>query len=402
MNTRSTSLFLAAMTLFAFHSDGGDFPRRIVVTLDEIKEIREKGTLHGRPVCKLHQDCRKEAIWDGIRVFTGKKSDIIGWLQSPQNEARNRMGGDQYTPSQYVENFQYDILCKCLLDSEDQDVKRAVIWHYIGMGTGYLNPEWKQLAGDKSLSVAERAMADIRGAMRQTNGCMEAFLRHKDELQTHDIVCMLVDMKSWMGSGLPEYLLSDISHEDKKALLLPTLRREYLDVTVGTTPIVRIIADILGQMEKDTDVQAVTLDRLVECDRLGDERSALLWYGINSSVDAERLRTLAMTATVPRNAATAFYAYANTPVGQKQVVNTPGGWQKHFQSYLQAAFARNDRAYDFLRAMAGEFLLPPLNRGNVTLTVTAEQKKILDSAWKDVPDALKHVQVKEEPKEDEK
>jgi len=200
------------------------------------------------------------------------------------------------------------------------------------------------------------------------------------------------------------FVPESISFDEAKRVLFPLFRREYLGI--GESPIdSHLLSAVASRLMRfrgnEEEVSEFVFGKMKEWDGLGDERSLELWTGIGKLRDADELAAFAITAKVPQNAAEAFYAYPQTPAGQQKVVKAPGGWQEHFDNYLHAAFDRKDKAPDYLRAMVRRSLLFALNEGSVTLTVTAEQKRIFDEAWKDVPEALKHVQVKEEPKGEE-
>ena len=73
------------------------YPHAVFLTEADIESITAKGILRGREVCPRVQRKDDSLIWDGERVFTGKKSDIIAWFRSfPRERAMNEFAGEQY------------------------------------------------------------------------------------------------------------------------------------------------------------------------------------------------------------------------------------------------------------------------------------------------------------------
>jgi hypothetical protein len=403
-----------------------DFPTRIVITQADLREISEKGTLRGRKVVakfrRVHGD---SLVWDGLRVFTGKKSDIIGWFRTfPQLEAQRMMGGEQFSGAINLRNYQYDMLCSALLQSGDVDIRRAVIWNYLGCGSLYLATDWERAAGDPELSLVDRLVADLR-RRAWTKEWPEVFWReYAPRLQPDDLIAVLADGRGYNGMphGWSALVGRQASFDKHKKLLLPLFKREYLTVhsEIGPVDVIGRVAGILSDFRDEAgyELDVFFLDKLIEWDQLGDERSVVLWRGLTwpkTWNDQLAAKALAFTkaAKIPRNAAISFYRYAGTPVGVREVHKTPDGWQRHFEYYLSIAFAK-ERDYDQQRFLAellgykdrkGKFhetgMVQRMRDGSVVLEVTTEQKKVLEAAWKRQPEALKYVKLKEEQMEEE-
>lgn len=186
------------------------------------------------------------------------------------------------------------------------------------------------------------------------------------------------------------------------------------------------------------------LEKLFRWDGLGDERSVVMWAGLRpAGFDEETagdLLRFMCRARVPVNAARAFYAYAATPAFRSggaqrrrsadlqksaeppRVASGPGsyqpgaggpggpfvatGWQRHFEKYLKAAFGKQDEGerIAFLaalarheRALSRRLRESPfcrrLREGNVVLRVTEDERRLLDRAWRDFPEALGRIRV---------
>ena len=159
------------------------------------------------------------------------------------------------------------------------------------------------------------------------------------------------------------------------------------------------------------------LDKLMEWDKLEDRRSVVLWKGLPSphhydKTLIEKVYLFMRTANVAENATKAFYKFGRSK--QRQIImEDKRDWQKLFEEYLEVAFSKKDDnketqkqiQIEFLEALTGsndengkfkkdDSFLQFLREGKVELEVTAEQKKLLKSAWRHVPEALNHVKVK--------
>jgi hypothetical protein len=56
-------------------------PRKIVFTPEDAQEINSKGTLRERAVSEKTYELTEPEIWEGLPVFSGRKEDVIAWIE---------------------------------------------------------------------------------------------------------------------------------------------------------------------------------------------------------------------------------------------------------------------------------------------------------------------------------
>jgi hypothetical protein len=385
-------------------------PRAIEVTQEDIKEMDSKGTLRGRTVPYSCFWEPRRARWDGIQVFTGRKSDVINWFLGGQ-EGLGELGGFRDTAS--MKGIQYNLLCSALLQTGDLDIIRVMIWEVRG-DDEYLRPDWKQLVGDRRLTTAERIVAWARSPDRDRP---EDFWTLFGKELTADDILTISSRADYFTPWRVFYALVDNRlspfRERARALLGSLVRREYLSIARGLL-VSQAVRALEGLAPRDRQHISAVLDRIVEWDALGDERSAVLWKGTGAPADydaglARRVRDIAMRARCSENAAIAFWNYTRTPLGIDEVRKAEGGWQRYFEAYLARLPADYNTAIGLLAALAGHTdlhgnftdpgdrpLRQYLEEGKVTLTVSKQLMARLEQAWRrHVPQALEHVRLKE-------
>jgi hypothetical protein len=383
----------------------------------DCREINERGSLRGRPVdpgAVTIWDERR-AVWDGLRVFTGRKPDVIGWFRSGQEGLEGRGG---FRDTVYMRSFQYDILCSELLRTGDLDVIRAVLWNAYPTGR-YAAPDWASLVGDRRLGPAERIIAWRRSRAPAGSpvrrGDVKEFWELFGEALSPDVILRLeTEYTGFAWEVIERAPDAAVGRDGLDRLLLPLLRREYLGVKQGG--LVKRALQALSRLhgQDQSNLAGEILDRLAAWDAMGDERSAVMWSGLRrpgllDAATSSRIAALAREARVPRNAAEAFHLYPPTPKGLREVVRAEGGWQRHFEEYVEAAFGKPDAetAVEFLRALAGRrdpgpgrfvpsSMCQRLREGNVVLLVDEERKRLLERAWAPIPEALEYVRLREE------
>ncbi len=422
------ALQLAVVILAASRTaaDEAGFPRKIVMTQADCEEIDKKCTLRGRP---LEQGINtiwnpEMEVWSGLQVFTGRKRDIINWFVHDKVPIEG-MGGFRSTC--YMRSFQYDMLVSKLLQVDDIDITRAVIRGACPTGH-YTLPELERLLTDKRFSTVDRLGVWWRVLYVSHKGNAWKKNRERfwklfgDEITTDDII----------ESDVVRHFRWEMFHpcegfippkQKTNALLLPVLRREYLGVNEGQLMHQALMAlqDVNGK--KDSGLIEKIVRNIVAWDELGDSRSSYVWHGPGawgtitywpSANDdtGQMLKGLITAAKVPQNAAEAFFAFAKTPFGKKEIEKI--GWQTYFDTYLKNAMSKKteEKQHAYLRALSGysfsdgsrtQFhsypnLVEYIEEGNVDLSAVREH--ILRKAWGDNPMFLSYLK-KKEPKEGE-
>lgn len=377
------------------------FPTEVRLTTEECRLINERGTLRGRSVRAKTSEVGDQ--WRGERVFTGAKSDVIGWFSvASQREFRVHLSGARATSGAYFGTrcYQYDILCDRLIATGDRDVVLAVLWNYVNSPMGYLAQAWKQLAEDTQLTPADRLVAWIRwrrvrrvfGDPEQTRARHQASVEQcwstlGAELQPADFVRAVLDMRTLNGAeGHAWWLFNDAHLTEARArrILLPIVRREYLREA-------KLVSDVIRNVCRVPALRREVLERLMRFDAERDRRSAAAWDTLDArGLDAatvRRLRAFALEAQLWDVGGQAFWTYLATAAGRKEIAKD--GAKAYIDEYLAVAF-RKERDSDKQRFVYGLVATPRgrarlaklLEQHKVDITVTKAQYAIVERAWK--------------------
>jgi hypothetical protein len=402
-------LGLAALPSFA---ESQDLPTRIVMTQADCNEINKNDTLRGRSVrdnVATGWNAR-DAVWDGLQVFTGNKRDVVAWFESGQLGLEGR-GGFQNIVN--MRNFQYDLLCSCLLATGDNEIIRAVVWHAAPTGR-YADREWRALALDSKRPMPERIAAWCYWSFNRTDGTKLAsdFLDifGSDLEPSHIMIAHLRRKFRWDVLRQAGRLSKPEQRSRLSDVCFALIRREYLSVTPeGCGNLVDHCLHWLessGALKRPAKRREV-IARLAAWDQLGDVRSTAMWKRLNpANFDAESaadVRAVALTARLASVSGRTFWLYLSTPAGKTEV-KTDGG--KGFASeYFKRAFAEPtpDETRGLLHALVetleGRDALMQMLRGRkVDITVPPKQFALIKQAWINAPEALDFLIVEEEVK----
>ena len=385
-----------------------DLPTKIVLTAADQRDINERHMLRGRPVTGKVDPHYEELTWDGLRVFTGKKQDIIGWLRTfSMSEAQRIMGGNQYSGIDSKGNYQYDLLCSQLLQSGDSDIRRAVLWNYQGLNTGYLTDDWQALSKDRSLGSAARLVAGIRAywetRWKNRDSWPQVFwTAFADQVQPEDIVAIELEMKAWNDRGYFTWEVFDpkyADHAKAQELLLALVRREYLGVKRpgGRSPVIGYAFNQLVHYATESGGTLGTRVVFKMLEMADDRRSGDAWRcAVVCGCDDEsamKVRRLALETRWHGVAGSVFWKFFKTPAGEKEAKQDGG--ERFLEEYLDVAFGkkRYQETEEYLRALTGyegrgQYLMRMLKERRVDVEVDQTQFSVLKRAWETVPEAL--------------
>jgi len=388
-------------------------PPSIALTKADCDEINGKSTLRGRPVSGRVAWAPSQATWDGERVFTGKKSDIIAWFRGyPQLTAQTVMGGDQYSGHQKMRNYQYDLLCDALLNSGDPEVRKAVVWDYVGFGTGYLRPRWEALRKDPKFGgPGDRLAAALRIVRLAPSKWPKAFwTTYAKDTRPEDLVAVHLELRGWNPNGFTWEVFRPrhVHYAQARALLRPLVRREYLTSRLGERgrSIVELALVLLHQFgpAAAADVETVVREAICHAEKWRAGSDLLLPRLDVSHLAADvarELRALALGSGEPDVAGAAFWQYLKTPAGRHELKK--GGAERYLSGVMTAALARptREQRVKYLRALvatreARACLLRLLRDRKAEIAVAKDQFPVLKSAWRKAPEAIKFILPKEE------
>ena len=407
---RALTLLFVARALCGAQERG--LPTKIVLTEADQRDINDRHMLRGRPVTGKVDPRFKELTWDGLRVFTGKKRDVIGWFRTfSMSEAQRVMGFNQHSGMSSKGNYQYDLLCSALLQSGDADVRRVVLWNYQGLNTGYLTDDWKALAKDQSLGSADRLLAGIRIWWMTRHSWPQVFwAEFADRVQPEDMVAIEMEMKVWNDGGCFTWGVFDSRYADRakaQELLLALIRRGYLGAKrgEGRRAVVEYALVCLSAYRNEGrgELSRTILNRLIEIG--GDTRSVKAWecasFAHLDDESAQKLRRMAARVPSWRLAGRMFWRYLGTPAGRREIERDGG--KRFLEEYLTAAFGKKtgSERQQFLCGLVdwnlgADFLISLLDEKRVDVTVTGGQYNQLQRAWKDVPKALDFLLIHDE------
>ena len=390
-----------------------DLPTKIVLTAADQRDINERHMLRGRPVTGKVDPHYEELTWDGLRVFTGKKRDAIGWFRTfSMGEAQRMMGFNQHSGVSSKGNYLYGLLCSALAQCGDADVRRAVLWNYQGLNRGYLIDDWKALAKDESLGSADRLLAGIRAywetRWKNRDSWPQVFWTDfADQVQPEDIVAVELEMKAWNHRGYFTWEVFDPKYADRakaEELLLALVRREYLGVKKSRAHS-SVIEYAFKHLVHYATQSGSTLGTRVVCKLLemaDDKRSGDAWrcavvYGCDDE-SAMKLRRLALEARWPGVAGSVFWKFFKTPAGEMEAKQDGG--KRFLEEYLNVAFGKKgyQETEEYLRALTGyegrgRYLMRMLKERRVDVEVDQTRFSVLKRAWETVPEALDFVIV---------
>ena len=294
-----------------------------------------------------------------------------------------------------------------MLQSGDTDVRRAVLWNYQGLDTGYLIDDWEALAKDESLGSADRLLAGIRAYWETRWKNRESWPQifwtdFASQVQPEDIVAIELEMKAWNDMGRFTWEVFDSRYADQakaQELLLALVRREYLGVSKPGRPH-SVTGYALGCLVHYTTQSGGTLGTRVVCKMLemaDDRRSGDAWRcAVVRGCDDEsamKLRRLALEARWPGVGGSVFWKFLATPAGEKEV--RQDGGKRLLEEYLEVAFGkkRYQDTEEYVRALTGykgrgQYLMQMLKERRVDVEVTERQFAGLKQAWSGVPEAL--------------
>ena len=408
---RALTLLLVARALCAAQERG--LPTEIVLTEADQRDINERHILRGRPVTGKVSPQYDDLTWDDLRVFTGKKRDVIGWFRTfSMSEAQRVMGFNQHSGMSSKGNYQYDLLCSALLQSGDADVRRVVLWNYQGLNTGYLVDDWKALAKDESLAPADRLLGGIRAywetRWKNRDSWPQVFWADfADQVQPEDIVAIELEMKAWNDRGYFTWEVFDAKYADRakaQELLLALVRREYLGVKKpgGRRPVIDYAFLCLRQSVRQSGGTFGTrvIRKLLEMS--DDKRSADAWrcavvWGCDDE-SAMKVRRLALETRWHGVAGSVFWKFFKTPAGEKEAKQDGG--KRFIEEYFNVAFGKKgyQETEEYLRALTGyegrgRYLMRMLKERRVDVEVDQTRFSVLKRAWETVPEALDFVIV---------
>jgi hypothetical protein len=210
--------------------NGYDLPTKIVITKAEIEELNKNNRLRGRscPGCIDHNRHPNGVEYAGLKVFSGKKDDVIAWF---------REGGPGWKKDEDKDDWAYstvyDILVSELLMSGDKEIIECLIRHAEST-SGCVASDWHKAAMNPAFAIPLRLVAWARGygldgatedAMVAAKGFWKAFDR---DIKPSDFIAALKLWDEGLHKFYPELILDAfkagaVTPERARALLWPTI-----------------------------------------------------------------------------------------------------------------------------------------------------------------------------------